>query len=371
MPRALSTVGAGLLLVGLVAGSRADEADADRDALVVETLLRLEDFDLDAKPKTRAAVLRWLAANPGSDRFFTLVERFGIAAAADDLVRLATERADETAGVRAAGLLAALVPERIDAVLAGDPAGAAALVRALGTGSGTAFVDSFAAWAADPARPLPVRAAAATALGRTPAGAARLLAIARRGGLSADLRLTAATVLSAAADPALRAEAAQILPLPATADASPLPPIAELLAMPGDAARGRAVFATAGTCATCHVVDGRGREVGPNLSQVGVKLAPEALFVAILDPNAAISHSYETHVAVLDDGRVVTGLLASRTDDTLVLKDAAGILHTFATADLESLERQAVSLMPAGLQQALSAQDLVDLVAYLGTLGRP
>lgn len=365
------TVGLVLLLVGLTAGGPAQEATADRDALVVEALLRLEHFDLDARPKTRDAVLRWLAANPGSDRFFTLVERFRIAAAADALVRLATERPGETAGVRAARLVARLAPERIDAVLAGDAAAAAALVTALGTGGDAELADSFAAWAVAPDRPLPVRAAAVTALGRTPAGATRLLEIARQGGIAADVRLTAATVLSTAADPALRADAARILPLPVTADAAPLPPIAELVAMPGDAARGRDVFATTGTCAACHVVDGRGREVGPNLSQIGAKLAPEALFVAILDPSAAIAHSYETHVAVVEDGRVVTGLLASRTDDTLVLKDAEGILHTLAAADLESLQRQPVSLMPAGLQRALSAQDLVDLVAYLATLGRP
>ena len=138
--------------------------------------------------------------------------------------------------------------------------------------------------------------------------------------------------------------------------------------MPGDAARGRRLFATRATCGNCHVVRGEGKDVGPNLSEIGAKLPAEALLVAILDPSAGISHNYETFVATTDDGRALTGLLVSRTDAEIVLKDAAGILHALPADRVEELQKSPVSLMPAGLEKTMTAQDLADLVAYLVSL---
>ena len=67
----------------------------------------------------------------------------------------------------------------------------------------------------------------------------------------------------------------------------------------GNAARGKLVFETTGTCAKCHVVNGQGKEVGPNLSEIGSKLSREAMFESILYPSAGISHNYETYLLLL------------------------------------------------------------------------
>ena len=98
--------------------ARGEDGASQRDALVVETILRLENVDLDAKPRTKEAVLRWLAGNPGSDRFFEVVERFRIREAADALVSLAATRPADTTGVRAARVLLDLDPARLDTVIA-------------------------------------------------------------------------------------------------------------------------------------------------------------------------------------------------------------------------------------------------------------
>lgn len=108
--------------------------------------------------------------------------------------------------------------------------------------------------------------------------------------------------------------------------------------------------------------------VGPNLSGIGGKLSRTALYEAILAPSAAISHSYETYTALLDDGRSLTGLLVSQSPQEVVLKGADGIEATVAADTVEELVRQPVSLMPADLAAMLSAEQLVDLVAYLETL---
>jgi mono/diheme cytochrome c family protein len=101
----------------------------------------------------------------------------------------------------------------------------------------------------------------------------------------------------------VRQAAAEVLPLPKARGGASLPPVAELVKRKGDAKAGRAVFAGTGTCGKCHVVNGEGKSVGPDLSGIGAKLSPLALYESILAPSAAISHNYETWTVVTDDGR--------------------------------------------------------------------
>ncbi|MCH7945845.1 MAG: c-type cytochrome, partial [Armatimonadetes bacterium] len=169
----------------------------------------------------------------------------------------------------------------------------------------------------------------------------------------------------------VRTQAAQLFPLPAAKNNEPLPSIGALLRRRGDAARGKAIFATTGTCATCHVVNGEGKDVGPNLSDIGNKLSRDAFFQSILFPSAAISHNYESYVIQTADGEVVTGLLVSRTPEAVSIRGADAIVRTFKTEEIDAIAKQEVSLMAADLQKVMTAQDLVDVVQYLTTLRQP
>lgn len=167
----------------------------------------------------------------------------------------------------------------------------------------------------------------------------------------------------------IKQAAAKVLPMPQAKGGGALPTIAELSRRGrGNPARGKAVFAGAGTCAKSHVVGDEGKSVGPNLSGIGAKLSRVAMYEAILAPSAAISHNYETYTAVLDDGRAVTGLLVSQSPEEVVIRGADGIDVTMKTAEMEELVKQPVSLMPADLAAALTVDELVDLVAWLETL---
>ena len=345
----------------------------DKDALIVETLLRIDNFDLEAKPKTKAAVLRYLAANPGSDSFFQLVERFQIKDAGEALVELAVAKPGETAGVKAAELLLKLDDQkRVDGTITGDDSGrAAALIVALGNVGGKAVSERLMPLVTDAKKPLAVRSAAVTAVGKSQPGEKFLLGCVQDKKVAADLNFTLANVLFASADPTVKAEAARHLTLPASAGAKPLPPLAELLKMAGNAAHGKELFGGTATCNKCHTVNSQGKDIGPNLSEIGSKLGKDALLVSILDPSAGISHNYETFLAVTDDGKTISGILVSKTDDEVVLKDANAIVHTLKTAELEEIKKLSTSLMPADLQKLLTAQDLVDVVEYMITLKKP
>ena len=191
--------------------------------------------------------------------------------------------------------------------------------------------------------------------------------MAQAGTLTGQLPQVAALAIASCPWADVRQAAAEVLPMPQAKEGS-LPPVADLLKQGGNADRGKAVFAGVGTCAKCHVVGSEGKSVGPNLSAIGAKLSKPAIYEAILAPSAAISHNYETHTALLEDGRSVTGLLVSQSPEEVVIRGADGIDVTTPAGEIAELVKQPVSLMPADLAATLSAQDLVDLVAWLETL---
>ena len=116
------------------------------------------------------------------------------------------------------------------------------------------------------------------------------------------------------------------------------------------------------------MVNNQGSSVGPDLSEIGSKLARDAMYTAILDPSAAISHNYENYAVQTLDGKLVTGLLTSESDEKVVLKSAEGVPVEIAREDIDEMKKLEQSLMPEDLARPMSEQDLVDLVEYLTTL---
>src|SRR5262249_54081475 len=106
---------------------------------------------------------------------------------------------------------------------------------------------------ADARRDVLVRKQSVRSLAQVPEGAAALLKLAREEKLPNDVRFTASMELNTVRWPELKAQAAQLLPLPQGRNTAPLPPVQELLKMPGDAQRGAAVFARQEVgCVNCH-----------------------------------------------------------------------------------------------------------------------
>ncbi len=367
--RTLSTIS--IFLIAAAAGAD-DYPQRAQDETIVETVLRLDNFDLNSSEKGKAAVLRYLQHNPGSDKFLELVRKYNLPEANDLLLKLASDQPTETAGVDAARLLLdgegrKLLQSGVDK----NDAASASLVQAIGLTGRTEAAEMLLPLLTDARCSLAVRSAAATGIGRQPAGQKKLLELAADGKLPADLSFTVANILHASPDAGIRESAAKYLTLPATAGATPLPPLGELVKKNGDAAQGRAIFGEKGTCIKCHKVAGAGKDVGPDLSEIGSKLTREAMFVAILDPSAGISHNYESYQAILVDGTLFSGLKVSETDDAVTLRSAEGIERAIPRDDIDELIKQKISLMPADLQKLMTVDELVDVVAYLATLKKP
>lgn len=153
----------------------------------------------------------------------------------------------------------------------------------------------------------------------------------------------------------------------ATKDGQILPPIEQLAQLNGDVKAGEAVFrnANGANCIRCHQLGDTGGVLGPPLTVIGQKLSKAQLYEAILDPSAAIEMGYETWVIKTRDGEVLTGRKVEDTDDHLTILNADGKYQDVPAEKVERKVQQKISLMPEGLSQAMTRQDLVNLVEFL------
>jgi putative heme-binding domain-containing protein len=134
------------------------------------------------------------------------------------------------------------------------------------------------------------------------------------------------------------------------------------LKLQGDAARGKTVFAS--VCISCHKLDGVGLELGPDLRSVAQHDA-EKLLNSILDPSAIIEPGFMAYHCTLKSGEQLYGVIATETSASLTLKMAGNLTKSVLRSDVESLKSAGTSLMPEGLEAALTPQSLADLISYL------
>ncbi len=139
----------------------------------------------------------------------------------------------------------------------------------------------------------------------------------------------------------------------------------------GSAERGREVFFgnAAVACLRCHKVHAIGGDVGPDLTDIGAKRDRLSILRAIVDPDAEIAEGYESVVLLLDDGRIVTGVLRREDADEIELATAEGSIIKVEKRRIEA-RRRGPSAMPSDLVDRLSPRELRDLIEFLATLGR-
>jgi putative heme-binding domain-containing protein len=134
------------------------------------------------------------------------------------------------------------------------------------------------------------------------------------------------------------------------------------LELKSDTKRGLSVFQR--ECATCHLAGTTGQNVGPSIASIGVK-RPDEYLVAILDPNREIDPRYLNYTVNTTDGRVTSGIIAAETATAVTLKRADGQTETILRSQIEELSSTGQSLMPEGVEQKVSQQEMADLIAFL------
>ncbi|MSU24907.1 MAG: c-type cytochrome [Opitutus sp.] len=137
----------------------------------------------------------------------------------------------------------------------------------------------------------------------------------------------------------------------------------------GDPAKGGAVFAQ--NCRTCHAFGATGGgQIGPDLAVVNDRTAPY-LVTHILDPNRAVEDRYMMYAATLLDGRSLAGMLVTEAGNSLTLRGLDGAEHVILRNELRLFVSSGRSLMPEGLEAALTPAAMADLIAFLARTPAP
>lgn len=215
-----------------------------------------------------------------------------------------------------------------------------------------------------------LRHTAIALMGQKPSTAAEVLRAFNDGAIPAeDLPRVLEAVRNHAA-PELQAGVQTLLKrlLTSEADRTDASKLREMVSRHGDPRRGKQLYLNAPKtgCTTCHRMEGVGGSVGPDLTRVWQTLSFEKRLESLIDPSKEIKEGYGTYKLATTDGRVLTGLLVSKTPTEVVLKDAQGKEERVAASQIEQQGPDPVSLMPLGIGGQLSLTELVDLLAFLG-----
>ena len=136
----------------------------------------------------------------------------------------------------------------------------------------------------------------------------------------------------------------------------------------GDAAHGKSLFYGGAACSKCHMVQGKGGRLGPDLTSVGTSRSLESLIQSIRDPNKELAQGYETAIVVTADGKETRGIVMNEDAFSVQMMDTSERILLLDREKLRSFKKSAVSLMPAYNGSALSEKDLQDILAYLITV---
>jgi cytochrome c oxidase cbb3-type subunit III len=151
--------------------------------------------------------------------------------------------------------------------------------------------------------------------------------------------------------------------------------------MPGDPAKGEKLFTGLGGCAACHMVNGRGGVLGPDLSRVGASRSIAYLIESIREPDKELSDGmldpnnhyglslvYDTVTVILKNGDKIIGVAKNEDTFSIQLLDTHQQLRLFLKRDLKEVLHEHKSLMPAYSEQMIKPAELQDLIAYLENL---
>ena len=137
----------------------------------------------------------------------------------------------------------------------------------------------------------------------------------------------------------------------------------------GNLKRGKEIFfSQRAKCSTCHRIGKEGKRVGPDLTTIGANRSAADLIESIVFPSASIVRDFTSHKILTLDGRVIVGLLIADRTDQIVIQQASGEEIVIARSNVETIGTNPVSIMPAGLDEALQESELADVVAYLMSL---
>jgi len=137
----------------------------------------------------------------------------------------------------------------------------------------------------------------------------------------------------------------------------------------GDAAHGKTLFFGAAICSKCHMVEGKGGRLGPDLTGTATSRSLASIVESVREPSKQIASGYETVTVATEDGKDSQGIVLNEDRFSLQMMDTREKILLFDKIHLKSIKKSGVSLMPPYDKNALTDKDLDDIVGYLESVG--
>jgi len=330
-------------------------------------LLQLPQNNLSKSKLNKQLIDASLLSVKGRPEFIQLIEKYQVNGHSEELLKMTLNGTSEDIRKHALNLLlntggSKLLEEKL---YTEDSKVASQLIVLLGRTESKNNQELLEKLLLDEGYNSELRTEAAKSLGRNWSGEDRLLALMESGKLPKIADQVSKETLLKAYRPEVRKKAEIYFKVSQTKNTA-LASIEELSKLTGDAKKGGLVFTN--YCNSCHIVGGKGTDFGPNLTEIGDKLAKEALLNAIINPDAGINFGYEGFLIKMKNGKEHLGYISNETPEEVSLKIIGGTTLQLKTKEISSRTAYKNSLMPTGLEKGMTQEQLVDLVSYLSGL---
>ncbi|MDA9778496.1 c-type cytochrome [Rubripirellula sp.] len=358
-------------LLGNIAVHADEDLRARNDAIIVRAVERMNGYDIKNDEHVMNAMMRHMQRMAGTEEFLELARKYRPQGIEKQLQDLVLNGPSDNSKAEAASLLLDTADGQVrlsNLVQSKDINSASTATRVLGNLGSERSRILLSNLVKNTEIEFEVRKQAVIGLSKNGTGQNAILQLVTNHELPADMRLLAGGLLTRSDNATIRERAQRLLPQPQQKNAAPLAPIDQLAGMKGTIESGKKLFEGIATCSNCHIVNRNGKEVGPDLSEIGSKLSREAMYTAILDPSAGISHNYENYSVLTLDGQVINGLKISETNEEVVVRTADAIDRRVAKTDVELIKKSDKSIMPENLHHTFDQQGLIDIVEYMSSL---
>ena len=129
-----------------------------------------------------------------------------------------------------------------------------------------------------------------------------------------------------------------------------------------DVAQGQKLFEK--NCSACHQLNGKGKKVGPELDGIGIR-GLDRLLEDVLDPNRNVDANFRASIVALDDGQLVTGLVAREEGQVLVVINDKGEEQRISLSQIDGRRDSKLSPMPANVSELMNETEFCHLMAFL------
>lgn len=304
----------------------------------------------------------------GTPEYIEMVKKYEVRKENPRLLELAISESGKPIGRNAAGLLLQQGGSKLvwQTIHEKDTSRSNRLITSLGRVGSKESLEILQSIIISPKYAIEMRQVAALQIGRSGSGEELVLQVLKAKKVPKDLIPQVVESVSRAWRGSVRSEAASYLPGATAKAETKEPTMSDLVKLTPNIQNGKAVFAR--NCALCHQVNAEGFNFGPALTEIGSKLPKEGQLDAILHPSAGIGFGFEGIDIALKDGSKISGIIASKTESDIELKLPGGNKQTLKASEVKSVKKMDQSMMPDGLEQSMTTQQLADLLEYLDKL---